>query len=223
MSKLIKIILNILVCLSFVISLTACDLLNVFGIRQGNDDIVPNGYTGGVTNDKHYHYVYETVWLETYDELTNALTLLKSNSSEIPKTPIFNCEKYGIDVKYRISFSRDKSEKLQEGREYFDRRLERITVTWYAFFEELTVEELIYSRWNRYYSASVFFDSERIDIPSDVNDVMISIKEPYPNEDIEYNVFYSEKNQFKILMNSPESYLSEEQLDILEQTIEFIE
>lgn len=84
------------------------------GIHDPNKTIdVPDGYTGGIEYDRHFHELYETKWLETYDELMTAVTLLKTHGCEISREPIFNCEKFGMDTKFCFTFTRNLSEKLE--------------------------------------------------------------------------------------------------------------
>ena len=120
--------------------------------------LVPEGYTGGFSQDPCMHAVTGFYWLETYEEVLEAIELLASHGSTVENKQYGNTVKRSIgfnyegdlfDVKWCFVYSRSKAEPLEEGKNFFDRRIDEGEFCWYAFGKDVTIEELIYSSYQR--------------------------------------------------------------------------
>ena len=168
--------------------------------------------------DEHFYGCYVIVWFETYDELIEAFELMRANGTEIPRMPYFDCEEYGMDVKFRIEFPRSADDKLQEGQNFFDRRLDNLNLYVYVFFEDVTIEELEYSYFNRYLGFEIktrggFREAKAFD----------NVKIYDANGDRKYYVRYGGEVQFILKLNNKNVTLSEEQIEILKNCIKVIQ
>ncbi len=232
MRKIVKAFLCFTICFSVLLSLLSCGLFdrNQDGIEHEWHEgcIVPEGYTGGVITNRNYHMTYENKWLETYDEFIDAVTLLNSNGSKLPQIPIFNCEEYGIDIKFRFSFQRNLAEELKEGQGYFDRKIDHVSITFYAFFEDVSIEKLEYSLVELYdavyISRNGFADLDvKTDSLDGVEDIDVSINKL--TDRIAYSFSYNEKKQI-ILLSTYETFrtdvVTQDHLEIFAKTIEII-
>ena len=102
----------------------------------------PAGYTAGFPNTKIEHW-----WVETYEECLAAIELLKSHGSTFEECAIFTHEGDLFDVKYcfEIISGNQNTEKIKFGDNPFDRRAMKVRVVSYAFFDELTIDEINHS------------------------------------------------------------------------------
>ena len=112
---------------------------------------LPEGYTGGF----NYYYNYgapemEYYWVESYDECMAAIEKLESHGSKIDKSLIFSYEGDAFDTKYCFSFDRGKTDKIVFGEDPFDRYTEKVSIRAWAFFDDVEIEELIYSNVENY-------------------------------------------------------------------------
>ena len=112
--------------------------------------LVPEGYTGGFAEDPCMHAVTGFYWLETYEEVLEAISLLKSHGSEIGRTIGFNCDGDLLDVKWCFMYPRSKSEPLEEGKNFFDRRIDGGRFYWYGFYDDVDMDKLYYDRIDTY-------------------------------------------------------------------------
>ena len=113
-----------------------------------NKDYFPEGYTGGwKTNPESYTEYY---WVETYEECQAAIELLKSHGSTFYPTVIFTCEDDSFDVKYCFEMNRTKSESIHYGENPFNRRVYDVYITSVGFYDEVTIDELVYSSMQNY-------------------------------------------------------------------------
>ena len=154
MKKTAKILISIMLIVSVALSIASCeavgyilsrfDRTNSRGPRDWYEGCpVPEGYTGGISGDYRFHESYEIKWLETYEEMVDAVTRLRAHGTEIHPIALFDCEDYGFDLKFCIVFKRPK-EQLSEGQGYFDRKLDGVEISTYVFFENITIEDLEY-------------------------------------------------------------------------------
>ena len=161
MKKTIKILISTMLCIAMLLSFASCNYINGIINPQSNtnsgnnttnkkDRIVPEGYTGGLEYDLCFHEVYAVYWLETYDEVLEAVELLKSHGSTIKRSIAFDCEGELLDVKFCFLYPRSKAQKLEEGKNFFDRKIDNGEFKWFAFFEDVTIDELLYSSVERY-------------------------------------------------------------------------
>ena len=120
------------------------------GNHPNNRDFYPEGYTGGL----NFHSLYdgpvvEYYWVETYEELSDGIEALKENGSTFDTMsniiPAIETDDLPFDVKYVFFISGDQCRKYGEQGDFFDRKLENVTVLTYIFFDEVTIDELVFS------------------------------------------------------------------------------
>lgn len=163
MKKAVKILISTVLSIAMLLSFASCNYINGIINPQSNtnsgnnttnnnnhDHIVPEGYTGGLAYDPCFHEEYGVYWLETYDEVLEAVELLKSNGSTIKRSIAFDCEGNLLDVKFCFLYRWSKAEELEEGKDFFDRKIDDGEFRWFAFFEDVTIDELLYSSVERY-------------------------------------------------------------------------
>ena len=169
MKKLLSLALIYSMLISF---LTGC---SIFGNTNGNDfaeetekdttnepnsvngfgyssiaHLVPKGYTGGFAETPSMHLEFGYYWLETYEEVLDAIELLTSHGSTVKQTLGFNCDGDLLDVKWCFKYSRSEAEPLEEGKSFFDRRIDYGEFAWYGFYEELEIEKIYFDNVRRY-------------------------------------------------------------------------
>ena len=136
---LIKFISVVLIFILIAFTLSSCGLYfstNMFKY--------PKGYTGGFGN-RHPMSSVEYAWVETYEEVEEAIELLSSHGSNFCKTAFFNYEGDLFDTKYCFKFL-GKKDNIKYGENPFDRYAGEVYIYSYAFFEDVTIEELVFSR-----------------------------------------------------------------------------
>ncbi len=104
--------------------------------------IFPEGYTGGWGIE--YGSGEEIYWVETYEEAVAAMDQLKSHGSTFYKTAIFSYEGELFDTKYCFMFQ-GKKDNVKFGDNPYDRWAENVIVQSVGFFEDVTIDELVYS------------------------------------------------------------------------------
>ena len=167
MKKVSEILISMLLCIAVLLSITSCDYINGIINPQSNtnsdtdantpnttntsnttnkkDRIVPKGYTGGLESDLCFHEVYAVYWLETYDEVLAAVELLKSHGSTIKRSMAFNCEGELLDVKFCFLYERSKAQKLEEGKNFFDRKIDDGEFIWFALYDKVSIDGMMYN------------------------------------------------------------------------------
>ena len=109
------------------------------------ENFYPEGYTAGFPSyTKHTELCTEFWWVETYEECLAAIELLKSHGSIIfLESAIFTGESDLFDTKYcfEIPPSRYK-EDIEFGDNPFDREAAMVKVYSYAFFDDVTIDEI---------------------------------------------------------------------------------
>ena len=221
MKKTVKIFISVIICVSVLLSLVSCNLLDAI-----NDFLNRNSDGPGSA----WHHVYQYMWVETYDEMLEIVERTKAYGTEIPQIPAFNCEQYGIDVKFAIQVKNSVFNELDDKYEYFDRKINQFLVVCCVFFEDVTIEEVkryVYlPTCNCAYVPSVYMtgsaNRHHIDNPEDASDVNIE-KSEINSETTWYYVKYKGKYQFRLISNYKEFEITEEQIEILEKTITIIE
>ena len=159
----------------------------------------PEGYTGGWGSD-YYGQDYEYFWVETYDELLEAIEKLESHGSSFAKSVIFNYEGELFDVKYCFSFGGNKRDYIRYGEDPFDRFASDVAIFSVAFTEDVSIEKLMlsYVDANENYTLSVFSEFDALDINSDlVNGELIDntyYGADNPTSRYQYKV-YNDKNK----------------------------
>lgn len=166
--KPVKRFISVLLCIAILFGATSCTVAQ--GIMKGIDyiveemdidilpdhqgvepgdhtgnKIVPEGYTGGFVYDLAFHSVYGIYWLETYEEVLEAVELLKANGSIVePRIGVeFGEEQF--DVKWAFVYQRKYAEPKEEGKNFFDRRIDNGDFKCYIFRTNVTIERLIYN------------------------------------------------------------------------------
>ena len=134
---------------ALVLLLVICLLLPCFASCKNTD--LPEGYTGGFTAQSDPREQYEYYWVETYAECIAAIDKLKSHGSTFDTGVLFSYEGDLFDTKYCFIFNRSKTEKIVFGvDDPFDRRAEGVEVYAYAFYDDVTIDQLIYSYLSDY-------------------------------------------------------------------------
>ncbi len=133
--------------------LSSCDIYYRYSIKNGphpkDTTYFPEGYTGGFGFEKgDFNSAY--YWVETYDECIEAIEQLKSHGSTFVTSAIFSYEGELFDTKYCFSIGREQSDKINYGENPFDRWAEYVIITPYVFYDDVTIDELIYSYTSEY-------------------------------------------------------------------------
>ena len=230
MKKTAKILTSILLLVSVVLSFVSCravgyiiSCLDTSGARGYSEWYegcpVPEGYTGGFNKNYQYHTVTEIKWLETYDEMVDAVTRLRAHGTEIDPIALFDCEEYGFDLKFCMEFNRPK-EPLSEGQGYFDRKLIGVIVNTYVFFEDITIEKLVYSAVDMYKNVSTVNNRYHSDLTAIQSTDTVTIEEVVVLDDLItwYSVHCNATDLFTLTSSSCFK-LTEEQIEILEKTL----
>ena len=161
MKKIISVILLVVFCLS----LFGCEYINEWieknddqnigesdetgDIGHNRHDLFPDGYTGGFYHQPGANIEYW--WVETYEEVIEAIELLKSHGSTFSQDPSYQLlltyEGDLFDVKYCFTIAGvgGKTEKIKWGDNPFDRHAENVKINSYAFFEDVTIDEINHS------------------------------------------------------------------------------
>ena len=128
----------------FVIS---CDKTD---IGHTDDAFYPEGYTCGFPYFiRQPGSELEFWWVETYDECLSAINLLKSHGSTFAPNAIFSYEGDLFDTKYCFIFNQPK-DSIKFGENPFDRWAGNVEIKTYAFFEDVSIDELVYSYISQY-------------------------------------------------------------------------
>lgn len=149
---------SIILCLVMIattVLLSSCS--NLFA--KGEYDF-PEGYTGGFRRYSEFERQEVSYWVETYDELVAAMELLKSHGSTFAERAIFTYEGDLFDTKYSLTFRRKKSDKIKYGEDPFDRWAEDVVVLSWAFYDEVSIDELNYSYVQNYKCYGIYENDE---------------------------------------------------------------
>ena len=153
----IKIISIVLMLVIAAFTFTGCEL-GVYGGKAIH--IFPEGYTAGL----HLYdgSALEYWWVETYKECLDAIELLKSHGSTFVDEPVFACDEDMFDVKYCFKIIGDNrhGERIKFGDNPFDRWAYDVEIYTYVFFDNVTIDELVYSYVGRYEAYEVSCYSE---------------------------------------------------------------
>ena len=156
-----KVIKTISILLVFVISflaLSSCGLINGnLGWTTGDNghsgfDFYPEGYTGGFPDAFQPGVKVEFWWVETYDDCLAAIELLKSHGSTFDENAIFTYEGDLFDTKYCFVIGNNDrfTEEIEFGDNPFDRKAWKVRIESYAFFDDVTIEEINYGDIENY-------------------------------------------------------------------------
>ena len=229
MRKIKKSLVALLLLVSVIFSFASCSFLDVLdGIFREDNDTPDNtifnssefidGGPGSTYSD-----TYEEIWIETYEEMLVIVEKMKANGTEVPQIPAFNCEEYGLDVKFMISLPKHFLNGLEEGQEFYDIKINNFSICCAVFFEEITIETL------KLYDAGVIYNKcltvtvessrkSNVESPTNAEDVTI---QPSDIDGI-YSVKYNDKFQFQLKQGYIDFTVTEEQFEILKKTIVII-
>lgn len=192
-------------------------LLSSCGPVFGKERIFPEGYTGGFGID--YGSRVEFYWVETYEEAVQAMELLKSHGSTFAKTAIFSYEGDLFDTKYCFKIYGRKADYVKFGDNPYDRYAADVEVSSFGFFEDVTIDELVYSDINDY--SFLYFSPT-----SDFTKTYADKTEPFvDNLQFEWNEthtggkIYHGKDH---ILNIGGKEISDECLDVILNSLEFI-
>ena len=219
MRKIKKSLVTLLLLASVIFSFASCDL--VVEIHNYFNEIGKYGKDGPGST---YWDNYEEIWIETYEEMLVIVEKMKANGTEVPQIPAFNCEEYGLDVKFMIALPKHFLNSLEEGQEFYDIKINNFSIRCAVFFEEITIETLkLYDGGTIYNKClTVTVESSRksnVEIPTNTEDVTI---QPSDIDGI-YSVKYNDKFQFQLKQGYINFTVTEEQFEILKKTVAIIE
>ena len=140
------------------LSFASCEIINEWIDSDSDTSDSTEDNTNQTTNtdklpgDSHFHETTGLYWLETYEEVLEAVELLKSHGSTIEKTVGFNCEDEIeiFDEKWCFVYQKSKAEPLEDGKEFFDRKIDDGEFRYFAFKESVTIDELVHRGYHMY-------------------------------------------------------------------------
>ena len=112
--------------------------------------LFPEGYTGGFNHQPGANIEYW--WVETYEECVAAIELLKSNDSSFSTNLVLTYDGELFDSKYCFMFIGvgSRTDEIKWGDNPFDRHAENVNIRTFAFFEEVSIDELNHSYITQY-------------------------------------------------------------------------
>lgn len=175
----IKIISVILVLMTLIFAFSGCNFFDLLPdlLPYGKGvHIFPEGYSGGWGLQPGAPLEYW--WVETYEELIAAIELLESHGSTFRTERVFTCDEELFDVKYYFVITGDgrHGEKIKFGDDPFDRWAYGVEIGTCVFFDDVTIDELVYSLVKYYEAYQVSLGSEYqliYDESFDVDDLSI--------------------------------------------------
>lgn len=172
--------LLILLAVILLFSLSSCNILSTFmsqGTDQNKEDenasaektpanslydnYDPSGRVRFYWGDPHYDQTYGSYILLNMDEVYEAVDLLKKNGSVIKESILFDLDglETGFDVKHFFHFERRHAEKLEPGKNFFDRKIDNGYFYSVVYYNNRTLEEI----------NAKYFNSERIYTNVEIN------------------------------------------------------
>ena len=153
-NKMLRTISVLLIFALTTLAIVGCDFL-----PNDPNGIFPEGYTGGIgiqpgSPSEHW-------WVETYEEYIDAIELLKSHGSTFAEDIAFACDEDLFDVKYGFTICGNgrQGERIKFGDNPFDRWAYDIKTFAMVFFDDLTIDELVYSNVKFYEGYQIEFGS----------------------------------------------------------------
>ena len=196
--KLISMFLVMSICLSFFGCEYVNELIGVFGEQtveedpikggmNGNHsihDLFPDGYTGGFLHNPGENVEYW--WVETYDECVDAIKLLKSHGSTFSDEMILAYDGDEFDTKYCFTITGVgwKTEKIKWGDNPFDRHAENVSISSYAFFDDVTIDKINHSYLHHFNAYSFYMYDKYPKIISNCKEDDIFIGEWIKNDNM---------------------------------------
>lgn len=217
MKKSLKLVISFVLCLAMVLSFVSCGIINVIEDACFYVTNISRKKYKGVTA----YDVLRVRWIETYEEAVTIVEKMRLNGETIPSIPAFDCEEYGIDVKFLILFDSEYEKDLEEGKEIYD--IPILSVTCYIFLEDITVNKLkMYHNYphgmDGYYTGTR--DNFEIKTPKKTDYVKFSKNvERFNIESTSYGITYNGEYQFSLYGTDVGIELTDEQIKILKKTI----
>lgn len=209
-----KKIISIFTC--FVIVLSSL-MLSSCGFVLRPDPGFPSGYTGGFPYYMLDNSGVELYWVETYDEYKAAVEKLISHGSKLPHSVVFGYEGDLFDTKYCFFFQGAK-EFVRYGNDPFDRCARDVYVKSVAFFEDVTIDEIVFSYVNDYKCYSISTDAANLFAASrKMTEKDLVYKKL---EDGGYIAYYNDKEMFRI--ENKGEYITEECIEAIKNSIEIV-
>ena len=147
--KRLKNLLSVILCLSFIFSAASCTILDkIRGVEYVPEH--PSGYTGGLSMESHEREITEVHWVETYDEAMYIIEQLKAYGNEFSERLISSYENETVDAKYCFLLDISKTGRQKVGEEWYQRKFKSVGIGYYAFLDDISIEELEYSYYWSY-------------------------------------------------------------------------
>jgi hypothetical protein len=182
--------------------------------KAGLDEYnLPDGYTAGLTTHSCDLSDFGYYWLETYEDVLEAVTLLEYHNSNILKTIGFDCDGEPYDIKWLFVYERRYADKLVEGKNYFDRKIDNCQFVCYTFSKEVTIEELNFAQTYFYGSMRItYYPNNAVIEDPELLSISWNNNKEHPTD---YFVFYDSLKIADIYRNIPKDTLSDEYIEIL--------
>ena len=204
-----KSILIILLSILMIAALTSCSLI-------GSSYAFPDGYTGGVGLESEL--AKEPYILETYDEVASVLKQLEDNNSTFGQSGIVAKEIDGVDVKYSITFLRQRGDNVRYGDDPYSRNVKNVKVVCYVFFGDVEAEEISYSYFTEYNCYMLSLDSNDYD---GIN--LESAEITYERRETGYSIVCDGEYKFTLhSLGDQTGELTQEQIESIIRSIVFI-
>lgn len=167
MKKVISLCLLIAMLCSVLLS-SSCD-----GITEDEyTGFYPKGYTGGFSREPGA--TTEFWWVETYEECIEAIKLLKSHGSTFTDDALLAYDGDLFDCKYCFMMNEvtgigGATEKIEWGDNPFDRYAKDVYLFCFAFFDDISIDELNYSTVARHNGYLVAVKSQFFAFKNEIN------------------------------------------------------
>lgn len=219
MKVFLKISLCFLLISSLFVSFFACSIDG--GNKWKKSYPFPEGYTGGVQSAYTYHFEHKVIWLDTADEFIDAITVMKSNGVEIGRIPYFDCEETGLDIKFCLTFKRNKN--LHTNNDYFAANDMLLSILPVVFIDYISIDELEYSLYYVYEGFAIR-QYESVRTPTEYDSIKIN---QVNNEEQIYELSYNGVKQFYLNSTYKFQDIHEEELfgyfEIFKNTLKIVE
>ena len=206
------VILLVSITLSLALLLSSCGRL-IFGEER----IFPDGYTGGFGIG--YGSKIEYYWVETYEEAMAAIELLKSHGSTFEESAIFSYEGELFDTKYCFQINGHKADYVKFGDNPYDRRAEGVRVSSWGFFEDVTIDEIVYGYINNYDACSFIATDYLLENYSEINFTIDKLTYQQQDSSGAYYVYYNDKWIFGI---GTSEKISEDCVRVILDSVKFV-
>ena len=159
MKNTLKTMLCIVLVFAVLASLTSCviiEALNIGGRSDTSDSPAAQpGYTGGgilspllEPHAKNYRTVH---WVETYEEAMTVIEGLRKAGNKLPEFYLPNYDNDAVDAKYVFLVNNYGAERLTEGQEWYERKLNAVEqIHYFGFLEKVSIETLEFGYYDEY-------------------------------------------------------------------------